>query len=204
MKKKKIQSHSRPFPSWKPFSDEASTAYAVCTEDDCQVLNRAPRVCKSLSADSQGLLIKLHNDIQLERDMFRGPGWASVGGKKHRTYCTSESTSTLNVIWQFHCFIITLPRSPFGSWLPDMHNAKDMAIFADNKELQQLNHRTHYIHKVINYLQYGLPHILIHKHDVYTSGLKLAVQFFYKSASFSNPSRKPITLSVNNSYASPP
>lgn len=41
-----------------------------------------------------------------------------------------------------------------------MHNAKDMAIFADSKEVQQLNHTTHYIHAVINYLQYGVPHTL--------------------------------------------
>lgn len=59
-------------PSWKPVSDEGSTARLVCIEDDCQVL-KGHRVSNSLSTDSQGLLIKLHNNTELE--WGRSPGW---------------------------------------------------------------------------------------------------------------------------------
>lgn len=57
--------------SWKPVSDEGSTARLVCIEDDCQVL-KGHRVCNSLSTDSQGLLIKLRNNTELE--WGRSPG----------------------------------------------------------------------------------------------------------------------------------
>lgn len=89
----------RVFPSWKPFSDGART------QDVCQVFNGAPRVCRSLHTDSWAPLIKLHNDIQLEGDVFGGPGWTEWTSVCRRqetkdTLYFRKSSSTSNVIWQ--------------------------------------------------------------------------------------------------------
>ena len=47
--------------------------YAQRTNVKCWIGHK--RVRGSLSTDSRGLLIKLHNDIELEQDMFGSQGW---------------------------------------------------------------------------------------------------------------------------------
>lgn len=173
----------------------------MCTRTSAKCWIGHQRVCKSLCTDSRALLIKLHNDIQLERDMFRSRGWTEC-----MSVCGRQETKDIlyfRKLPNFKCNLAAASllhyQSPFSSWLPDMHNAKDIAIFADNKELQQLNQTTHYIHAVINYFQYSLPHTLDTPAWCLYVTSEIGISVFFYASSLSNPARKPITLSINNS-----
>lgn len=120
-----------------------------CAEKDCQVLNSAPRLCKSLSTDSHGLLIRLQNNNQLGGVQDEQNARASVGGRKQRNRLYVRKHL------HFKCHLAAIPSLHYYTttqsiqiWLPDMHNAGDVDVFSDNKELQ-LNRTMHYSHKAI-------------------------------------------------------